>query len=103
MINQSWSFYHSFLASAVFKMNELFAMFLRYSLLLLCFAVENNNKFNSKSICYDLNDHYPIFVKACDYCKNLRTRHAVKTYRTFKLFIPESFTEDLPSKQHYFF
>ena len=41
--------YHSFLASAVFKMNELLrAMFLRDSLLLLCYAVENNNKFNSK-------------------------------------------------------
>ena len=34
---------------------------------------------------YDLTNHYPVFVKACNYCNNSRTRHAVKTYRTFKL------------------
>ena len=28
---------------------------------------------------YDLTDYYPIFVKACNYCNNSRTRHAVKT------------------------
>ena len=51
----------------------------------------------------DLTDHYPklIFVKACNYCKNSRTRHAAKSYRTFKHFIPESFTEDLLSEIYF--
>ena len=53
-------------------------------------------------ICYDPTDHYPIFIKACNYCNNSRTRHAVKTYRTFKHFNPESFTKDLHSKLDFF-
>ena len=52
---------------------------------------------------YDLTDQYPIFVKACNFCNNSRTRHAVKTYRTFKHFNPESFIEDLHPKLEYFF
>ena len=52
---------------------------------------------------YDLTDHYPIFVKACNSCNNSRTRPVVKTYRTFKHFNLESFTEDLHSKLYYFF